>query len=318
MRIPISILLSFLFFSCSQKDLADTLIINADLLLPESSNAEVSSALAIRDGKILAIGNSSLINIHKGPDTEIIDAKGQFLMPGFIEGHGHFSGLGRMLNGLNFLQDTSWNSILEKIKAKVAKTPKGNWIEGRGWHQEKWKIPFSPQVSGYPTSEGLDSIAPDHPVILFHASGHGLFANKAAMDIAGIDNEFPNPIGGNIVRGPFGEAIGVFEENAQQLIRDHYKTYQSQMSDQEIKDRWLTWIKSAEEESLSKGITSFQDAGSSFQDIKWYKELAEKKELNLRLWVMLRHSYDEMINRMDGLPISNFGEDFLCMVAESL
>jgi len=305
------LLLALFLISCNQNEIADSIITNADIYFPESrGDLRSNHTAAIKDGLILASGTDAEMKAYEGKNTLIINAENQFLMPGFIEGHGHFSGLGRMLNGLNFLQDTSWADILEKVKSKVENTPKGNWIEGRGWHQEKWKIPFRNVVSGYPTSEDLDSISPDHPVILFHASGHGLFANRAAMDIAGIDKEFPNPTGGNIIRGPFGEATGVFEENAQHLIRDHYKNFQQKMTEEELKARWINWIESAEEECLRKGITSFQDAGSSYNDIKWYKELANNNELDLRLWVMLRHSYDDMNGNMAGLPVKDVGEGF--------
>ncbi len=305
----LSLIIICLLSSCTQIEVADTIIINADILHLDSLT-KANSALAIKNGKIIAIGSDEEITKLKDESTAVINADQKFLMPGFIEGHGHYSGLGRMLNGLNFLQDTSWADILSKVEAKVAETPKGNWIIGRGWHQEKWKVPFENSVSGYPTSEELDQIAPNHPVLLVHASGHGLFANRSAMDLAGIDKEFPNPTGGKIIRGPFGQATGMFEENAQDLIRTPYNKFQQSMTSEELKNRWMHWIKTAEEECLKKGITSFQDAGSSYQDIEWYSELAKNGSLNLRLWVMLRHSYEDMYKRMDGLPIKDLGDGF--------
>ena len=125
----------------------------------------------------------------KTQDTKVIDANGQFVMPGFIEGHGHFTGMGSSLQNLNFLSDTSWSDIVEKVRAKVATAEKGEWIYGRGWHQEKWFSTPDDAVVDYPTHESLSEISPDNPVVLFHASGHSLFANESMMAELGISKK---------------------------------------------------------------------------------------------------------------------------------
>ena len=113
-------------------------------------------------------------------------------MPGFIEGHGHFSGLGYSLIYLNFLDSKSWEEILAKVEEKVKTAEPGEWIIGRGWHQEKWDSTPLRNVHGYPFHDELSKISPDNPVMLRHASGHGLFANAKAMEIAGVTKETPN------------------------------------------------------------------------------------------------------------------------------
>jgi predicted amidohydrolase YtcJ len=130
------------------------------------------------------------------------------------------------------------------------------------------------------------------------------------MELAGISVETPNPFGGEIVRDSRGRAIGVFEEKAMAMINDAYSEYLATLNPDQQKESWLRGIELAEEECLTKGITSFQDAGSSFQDIDRYKELADAGELDLRLWVMVRRSYDEMKEKMDGLPVIGYGNNF--------
>ncbi|MBK9689199.1 MAG: amidohydrolase [Saprospiraceae bacterium] len=172
--------------------------------------------------------------------------------------------------------------------------PKGTWIEGRGWHQEKWDSLPVRSVQGYPMHTALSKVSPDHPVILFHASGHALFANEKAMELAGIGLDTPNPPGGRIVRNNKGEAIGVFEERAMEAVRQAYEDYRKKLSADAKEKEWQTAIALAEAECIENGITSFQDAGSSFEELTRYRRLAEKKELDIRLWAMARHDYNTM------------------------
>ena len=182
------------------------------------------------------------------------------------------------------------------------------------------------QVLGYPYHYELSKVSPDNPVVLRHASGHGSFANAKAMEMAGISKETPNPAGGEIVRDASGEAIGMFEETAQRLVSQLYQTYLSGLSEEELKKRWLKGIELAQVECLQKGVTSFQDAGSSFQDINWYKELADAGELDMRLWVMLRNmnrtdfkdTREYFDQQIDDLPIVNAGNHyFTCKAIKS-
>jgi len=213
------------------------------------------------------------------------------------------------------MESKNWDEIVSAVAEKVKDAEPGEWIYGRGWHQEKWDTPVERQFSGYPYHDQLSEISPDNPVLLDHASGHSIFANKKAMEIVGINQETPNPVGGNIVRDSKGEAIGVFEEKAGNLIENAYKKYIKSQPKEEVYNNWLKGIKLAEQECLSKGITSFQDAGSSFEEIEYFKNLAENGELDMRLWVMIRHSYDKMKDKLDGFPIKNIGNHFLTVNA---
>lgn len=316
MRNLFFLLLIFWMSACQNapEENADLILINGRFYTvnPEQPRAE---ALAVKDGKILAVGKSGEVMKYQGPATKVLDLDGDFAMPGFIEGHAHFSGLGNSLMNLNFLTDRSWDEIVEKVAERVETAKPGEWIIGRGWHQEKWTAPLDREVLGYPYHDKLSAVSPDNPVYLRHASGHGSFANAKAMELAGINAETPDPFGGEIVRDSRGEAIGVFEETAQNLVGQVYNEYRSKMTPEERKEEWLRGIALAEEECLRKGITSFQDAGASFQEIDWYTELAENGELDLRLWVMISGREEALQEKAGSFPRVGIGNDFLTVRA---
>ncbi|MEL7222641.1 MAG: amidohydrolase, partial [Bacteroidota bacterium] len=138
-----------------------------------------------------------------------------------------------------------------------------------------------------------------------------LFANEAAMKLAGVSAETPDPRGGHIVRNAQGEPIGVFEEKAMSIITEAYAAYRSKLSQTDLSEEWHTGIQLAQEECLKKGVTSFQDAGSSFQEIEDYSQLAENGKLDLRLWAMARTPYNELAEKLDDkFPILNVGDYF--------
>lgn len=314
---PLILLLPGCKYELDSAESADLILYNAQVYTVNESmpNAE---ALAIKDGHILLVGDSATVFQSQQENTELIDLERQFVMPGFIEGHGHFSGLGGSLMNLNFLRSKSWDEIVAMVAEKVKTAEPGEWITGRGWHQEKWIVPIDEHVHGYPDHEKLSEVSPDNPVLLRHASGHSLFANAKAMELAGVTKETPNPSGGEIVRNSRGEAIGVFEERAMTIIGQAYQEYLSGLSEEQRKSQWLKGIELAQEECLKKGITSFQDAGSRYYEIDSYKELADAGALDLRLWVMLRHPYDEMKDNMEGLPVIDYGNGyFTCRAVKS-
>ncbi len=308
------LLSTFFLWTCKNIEYADMILINGNIATLDSFS-QGATAIAIKDGRFLKIGNDNEIKSLKNEQTKVIDLKGKFTMPGFIEGHGHLTNMGRILTHINLLESKNWKEIVNAVTEKVKDAEPGEWIYGRGWHQEKWDTPLERQLGGYPYHDELSEVSPDNPVLLDHASGHSIFANKKAMEIVGINSETPNPVGGNIVRDSKGEAIGVFEEKAEKLIENAYLDYIKSLPKEEVYKNWLKGIKLAEKECLSKGITSFQDAGSSFEEIENFKKLAEAGELNLRLWVMIRHSHDKMKGKLDGFPLKNIGNHYLTVNA---
>lgn len=313
MKYPIlwMILLALGLTACQDQpaETADVILVNGRIYTVNQEQP-TAEAIAIKGERIMKVGGNEEIEALKGENTEVVDLEGRFTMPGFIEGHGHFNGLGASLINLNFMEVESWDEIVAMVAGAIEKAQPGDWIIGRGWHQEKWKETPERSVDGYPYHYDLSEVSPDNPVMLTHASGHGLFANKKAMDMAGISAETPDPTGGKIVRDSRGEAIGVFEEKAQGMIRAGYDEYLATLTDEQRKEMWVKEAEFAQQECLAKGVTSFQDAGSSFQDIEWYKELAENGDLDLRLWVMVRHPYERLQGNMDGLPVIGAGDNY--------
>jgi len=307
--LPILLLLSLISCQQNKQGNADTILLNGNIYTVDEANP-TAEAIAIKDGIIKAVGNIADMEQWKGENTKTVDLKGQFVMPGFIEGHGHFSGLGYSLIDLNFLKSKNWQEIVDMVAEKAKTAKPGEWIIGRGWHQEKWNEKLERHVHGYPYHDDLSEVSPNNPVMLRHASGHGLIANKAAMDLAGVSKETPDPTGGHIVRDASGEAIGVFEERAMSVINRVHQDYLETLSPEDRLARWHAGIDLATEECLSNGITTFEDAGSSFKEIDRYEKMAEDGKLGLRLWAMVRRPSEELKDHLDGFPIIDVGNRF--------
>ena len=283
------------FMQCTpaQENYADSIIIDG-VIYTVNDSMPLAEAIAIKEGKILYVGSNTEALKFKGKKTVVTDAKGAFILPGLIEGHGHFSNMGYSLINLNLLHSKSWDEIAGLVKEKTQSAKSGDWIEGRGWHQEKWKVRPNETYNGYPYHNLLSEMSPENPVVLVHASGHALFANKKAMELSGITAETADPLGGRIVRDHKGTILGVFEENAMDLIYTPYQNYLKGLDPKEEEKKWMNAIEAAQQECLRNGITSFQDAGSKLLELDRYKALTLKDSMHIRLWAMARQSYDEM------------------------
>lgn len=308
--------LSILLISCEDQDKASFAIINAQIYTVDES-MPTTDAIAVKNDRIIALGTENVSKLI-GKKTQVIDAKQQFVMPGIIESHGHFSNMGRSLQNLNFLHDKSWQDIVAKVADKAPQLKKGEWIYGRGWHQEKWNKAPDSEYEGYPTHQTLSDISPDNPVMLVHASGHSLFANEKAMELAGINPEFADPEGGKIIRDLNGNATGVFEENALLLVQDAYEAYKKSLNQSQQDSIWFDGIALAQKECLENGITSFQDAGSKFYELERYSQMAKDNQFDIRLWAMLRHSSDEMEGKAGQYRMVDVGNHhFTCRAIKS-
>ncbi len=292
--------------ACAQKPGATLVLFNGNIFTADSLHPH-AAAIAINGERILAVGSDEEIKKLAGTKTEMVDLHGAFAMPGFIEGHGHFSSLGRSLQNLNLLSTKSWQEITGLVAEKTKTAKAGDWIEGRGWHQEKWTDSPGPTVNGYPYHDMLSAVSPDNPVVLYHASGHGLIANEKAMQLAGISRETANPVGGRIVRDAKGNLTGVFEENAMDLIEKPFSVWKNRRSEAEQRAAFDKSVELASQECLAKGITSFQDAGSDFWEIGQYRRLAEAGRLNLRLWVMIAQPKMEDLPKLAEFPQIGLG-----------
>ena len=189
--------------------------------------------------------------------------------------------------------------------------PKGKWIEGRGWHQGKWKVTPQPNVEGYPVADALSRVSPDHPVVLTHGTGHMCLANARAMELAGVTAATKAPAGGEILRDAKGQPTGVFRESAMDLIYRALNRALRERSADEVRREQLEAIRLATEECLKHGVTSFQDAGSSTADVDLFKELADRGELKVRLWVMLNEGNGVLARKLAGYRMIGRGQGHL-------
>ncbi|RME40443.1 MAG: amidohydrolase, partial [Planctomycetota bacterium] len=291
-----------------------TLVLRNGTILTLDDRLGTVSALAVRDDRILAVGDEEAVARHIGPQTKVIDLGGAFAMPGFIEGHGHFTSLGRSKMILDLRAVRNWDEVIDKVRAAVAKAHPGEWIVGRGWHQEKWDRPPEKQVEGFPAHEGVSAVSPDNPVYLTHASGHLCFVNAKAMALAGIAADTPDPPGGEILRDDTGQPIGILRETAQGLVERVYQA-QIERSPQAEKARLRRMIRLADEECLRKGVTTFEDAGSSFRTIDVMKEMAAAGQIGVRLWVMVHEPNDRLREKLDAYRLIGFADHHLTVRA---
>jgi len=311
----LTILIIGLFSSCGQKkEPADLVLMNGKIVTVDDKRPE-AQALAVRGDIIVAVGSNEDIKPYLNQATKVIELDGKLAIPGFIDAHGHFTSLGQAKMRLNLMHVKNWDEIVAMVKDAAQKAQPGEWILGRGWHQEKWdKIP-EPNVDGLPFHHDLSKASPQNPVLLSHASGHSSFANAKAMELAGITRKTQNPRGGEIVKDAAGNPIGVFRETAQGLLRRASSRYLEKRTPEQIKSEQLRIIELAEQECLSKGVTSFHDAGSSFETIDLFKELAEEGKLGIRLWVMIRDSNERLKQRLSEYKIIGMGENHLSVLA---
>jgi hypothetical protein len=278
---------------------ADLVLRGGKIVTLDDGTPEVQ-ALAARDGAIVALGSNAEMDRFIGPSTEVIDLGGQLAVPGFIEGHAHFTNIGNAKLGLELLNTTSWEQILAMVAQAVETARPGQWIVGRGWHQEKWTSTPDANVEGFPTHESLSRISPDNPVVLTHASGHASFVNAKAMELSGITAATANPNGGEVLKDEDGNPTGLLRETASSLVRRGAGEPDPTPAEVEARERDV--IRLADQEVVSKGITSFQDAGSSFGTVDRIKKAIDEGWLNVRLWMMIRGGNAESLaaNRVIG------------------
>ncbi len=274
-----------------------------------------AEAVAVREGRIVWVGSSGKAASWIGPGTQVVELRGRTVLPGFIESHGHFVALGRSLMTVDLTGASTYEEVVQRVARATQHTPKGQWIVGRGWHQEKWTRRPTPNVEGYPTHHALSRVTPDHPVLLTHATGHMSLANTLAMKLAGVDARTPDPAGGQILRDETGEPTGVFRENAMGLVEAAYNRAQARIPAPQRKAQTLEAIRLAAAQCLEHGVTTFHDAGTDFETVDLYRELAEAGKLPVRLYVMLNVSNSQLARHMADYRCVGVGDGFLTVRA---
>ena len=293
---------------------ADLVLRNGKIVTMESA-APQAQALAARNGKIVAIGSNQQLQPLIGSSTRVIDLNGRLAVPGLIEGHGHFMGLGSSKMVLNLRDVRNWDEIVAMVAAAAREAKPGAWILGRGFHQAKWDKPPVPNVQGFPIHDALSKVSPNNPVWLTHASGHAGFANAEALRLAGVTKSTTNPSGGEILRDAQGNPTGLMNERAQTLVGRPLDAYRAKLPPSELASEARKQVDLAVRECLSKGITTFEDAGSPMSTIDLLKSLAESNQLGLRLWVMLRQPNAAIEPNLKKYYIVGAGDDHLTVRA---
>lgn len=275
-------------------EIADLVLRNGNVVTLDESMSP-ATAIATRGSKIVAVGDNEEVDRLIGDATQVIDLEGRTVIPGFIEGHGHFMSLGQALTVLDLTTAQSWDEIVALVAQAAAEAEVGEWILGRGWHQEKWRQPPDPAVEGNPVHRALSEVSPENPVLLGHASGHAAFANLRALAAAGLGRDSENPDGGELVRDENGELTGLLRETAQRPVRAAAEKALAGRSAEQLEAERRRLVELAGSEALAKGVTSFHDAGASFATIDFFRQLEAEGTLPVRLYVMVRHESNEVM-----------------------
>ncbi len=225
-------------------------------------------AIAVHAGRITFVGDDT----SKLNPKRRIDLKGATVVPGFIDSHGHMSGLGDLLQSLNLRGVKSVSAIANLVRKAAASRPKGEWIRGRAWDQTEWGGQF-------PDRESLDKAAPDHPVYLSRVDGHAAWVNSRALEMADINSASPDPHGGRIVRDSSGKPTGILIDKAQGLVASKIPARTASQTEDAI-------LRAAQE-CLRAGLTGVQDAGIGPAEDATYHQLASQGRLPIRIYAMI-------------------------------
>jgi predicted amidohydrolase YtcJ len=271
-------------FGCSTEKVADLVILGGKIYTADEK-AEIAEAVAITGDKIIFVGAEKDANKLIGDKTEVIDLEGKILTPGFIEGHGHIMGVGYNELELDLSDIKSYDEMVDVVKQAASKSMPGEWILGRGWHQDKWETKPEVMINGFPVHDKLSAVSPDNPVFLRHASGHAGIANAKAMEVAGVNTLSPEKHkredgeGGEVLRDAVGNPTGIFNERAMGLIDEHIPGNTPEKDAQAL-DLAIS-------SCLRNGITSFHDAGASRVSIQLFHSFKQAGKLGIRLYVMV-------------------------------
>lgn len=174
-----------------------------------------ATALAIENGRVLAVGNNDEIRALAGGQTEQIDLQGRCVTPGLVDAHVHFQHFALSLHNVDLDGAQTRGEALERVASFITLHPGTGWVHGRGWSQDAWPD------RAFPSAADLDAIVPNRPVLLSHKSGHAAWANTLALRLARVDEHTADPPGGQIQRDRHGRPTGIFFEDAIDLVADH-------------------------------------------------------------------------------------------------
>ena len=242
-------------------------------------------------------------------------------MPGFIEGHGHFMGVGRHDAPRPHARCKNWDEVVAMVGEAAKEAKPGEWIIGRGWHQEKWDRAPQPNVEGFPMHDAISKVSPNNPVLLTHASGHASFANAKAMELAGVTGTTPNPPAARSSRMPAGTPIGIFRETASRLAARRYeRVARRRARPRSARPRRSAADRARQRRSACRRASpASRTPASSFETIDLFKQVADEGQLPIRLWVMVREAPAVLAQKLASLPAwSGYGDNHLTVRAIKL
>jgi predicted amidohydrolase YtcJ len=251
------------------KPVADLIITNAKIWTVDKAHP-TAQAVAVLGDRIIAVGSNADVDVLRGHDTKVINAGGKLVLPGFNDAHVHFVSGGLQLESVQLNDATSKQEFVRRIAEQARKTPKGEWIQGGDWDETKWN-PLS-----LPTKELIDPVTPDNPVFVSRYDGHSALANSAALRLAGVTSQTPDPPGGVIVRDPQGNPTGDLKDAATDLV---FKVIPALSHEQRLRA-----VRRALEYAASLGVTSVQNMDPDYADIAAYAELLQNGELTTRIY----------------------------------
>jgi predicted amidohydrolase YtcJ len=258
----------------SQQPRADIILVNGRVLTVDA-NDRVAEAIAITGDRIVAVGSTADVERTAGPGTRRIDLRGRTVTPGLLDAHAHFSGGGAdrlFVVDLSYPNVKSIADVSAAIRGKVASSPKGAWIQGRGW--DEGKLAERRLIS----AKDLDAVSPDNPVFLVQTTGHYGVANSAALRLAGVSRDTRDAAGGTIDRTAEGAPTGVLKEGAMSLVRRLIPPRNAADAEAGIRD----FVKAFNAE----GMTGLKDPGISSQTWELYKKVERDGALNVRVFAL--------------------------------
>jgi len=268
MRNVLAIALIVLCSSCINQRV--DLIVHHAQIYTVNNEFATAEAMAVQDGKIVAIGtNDEILKVYQS--DSLVDAKGAAVYPGFIDAHAHFLGYGQSLYSVDLMFVPSWEEAITRVKDFAAKHPGKGWIKGRGWDQNRFP------GKQFPTNAELNALFPDRPVILERVDGHASIANDFALNLAGVKP------GQTIEGGQFtmqdGKLTGLLVDNAVGVVEKNVPVA--------TKDDFKDWLTAAQQNCFATGLTTITDCGLSPSDIDYIDALQKSNDLKMRLYVML-------------------------------
>jgi predicted amidohydrolase YtcJ len=253
-------------------------------------------AMAMRDGKVLATGTSEDLR-GQWPDAQLIDGGGRTLLPGLIDAHAHVMGLGDAILNVNVMGLTSLDATLDAVRAYGEKYPELGWIRGRGWNQVLWP------ENRFPTASELDRAEAERPVWLTRVDGHAGWANSAALALAGITRDTPDPDGGQIIRDASGEPTGVLIDRAMYMVSRHIPA--PDRAEQRLA------LEASLAEMRAVGLTGVHDAGTGIEAFALMKEAADQGLLTTRIYGMISGAGDVFDALSAEGPVVGYADDRL-------